>query len=60
MVNDNMEEGGPWYQGSSDEKKVREVVKPMVYPSKLTAKRVIARLSREAYTTDWWVERYNV
>ncbi len=56
MVNDNIEEDGPWYRGSSDEKKIRAVVSPMIYPSKLQAKRDLDQLKRECHTADWWTE----
>lgn len=59
MVNNEKEENGyPWYQGSSNEAKVREVVSPRVYPSKLQAKRHLALLKRECFTTDWWTENF--
>jgi len=58
IVNDQTTEDHPWYQGSKDEAKVRDIVSPKVFPSKLQAKRIVSLLTKECYTTDWWTEGY--
>ena len=58
MVNNETTETEPWYQGSRDEAKVRKIVIPKIFDSKLQAKKFVTKLKREAYTSDWWTENY--
>jgi len=56
MVNSETTDSEPWYQGSSDEAKVRKVVTPKVFDSRLQAQFMVNKLKRETFTTDWWTE----